>query len=161
MEGSMRKLALVLTFFLLTCIAGPVSAKKLPSPDTDMQSEVSAGFGEILDLWRDGKFEDLYLRTTRPGKQSRESFRDRLSSCGRRPACCWEKLQDVTVTTNGSARAAVNAMVGMEGRDGNTEYVTRRFSMVKEGGLWKISMSDILSLARKGRKKNRSQYIRN
>ncbi len=157
----MRKLTLVLTFFMLTCIAGQVSAKKSPPPDTDMQSEVSAGFGEILDLWRDGRYEDLYLRTARPGKQSRESFLDRLSSCGRRPACCWEKLQDVSVTAKGTAGAVVHARVGMEGRDGKREYVTRRFNMVKEGGFWKISMSDILSLMKEGRKKNRIEYIRN
>jgi hypothetical protein len=157
----MRKLVLALTFFLLACVAVPVSAKKSPPPDKDMQSEVSAGFGEILDLWRDGKYEELYLRTTRTGKQSRESFLNRLSSCGRRPACCWEKLQEVSVTAKSSAKAAVHAKVGMERRDGYTEYVTRRFAMEKEDGIWKISMSDIVSLAGKGRKNSHSQFTGN
>jgi hypothetical protein len=148
----MRITAFLLTLFLMICSATLSSAKKSILLDADIQSEASAGFEEILDLWRDGKYEELYLRTTRPGKQSRESFLDRLSSCGRRPACCWEKLHDVKATAKGPAKVVVHARVGIERRDGNTQYVTRKFNMEKEDGIWKISMSDILSLARKGSK---------
>ncbi len=144
--------AVVLFFILLSCIAWPASARETPPPDAGLECEVSAGFGEILDLWRDGKYQELYMRTTRSGKQSRESFLKRLSTSGRRPACCWEKLQDVRVTAKGPDGASVHAMVGMEGRDGNTDYVTRKFTLEKEDGVWKIPMTDILSLAGKTRK---------
>lgn len=149
----MKNLAVVLTFILSACIALPASAgKKTPPSGDGLQSEVSAGFGEILDLWRDGNYEGLYLRTSRSGKLSKESFLKKLSLSGCRPACCWEKMQDVAVRAKGSDGATVHARVGIEGRDGSTDYVTRKFTLEKEDGVWKIAMSDILSLAGKAGK---------
>ncbi len=148
----MRKLTVALTLILWGFMALPASAGNSSPPDEELQIEVSARFGEILDLWRDGNYQELYLRTTRSGKQSRESFLKRLSASGRRPACCWEKLQDVRVAAKGPDSASVHARVVMERRDGNTDYVTRKFTLEKEEGVWKIAMSDILLLAGKGRK---------
>jgi hypothetical protein len=153
MEGAMRIITIALAFVLLSFAAVSASARKPLSPPADVQNEIRAAFGEILDLWRDGKFEELYLRTDRHGKQSKESFRDRLSTCGHRPACCWEKLQDVRVKIKTPCKATVYARVGMEWKDGSTEYVTRKFTMKKEDGVWKIPMSDVLSLAGKTGKK--------
>src|SRR5512137_436337 len=69
--------------------------------DAVLEAEVRRGFEEILDLWRDGRYDDLYARTRPGGKITRESFRARLAAAPLRPACCWEKLQDVTVRVSG------------------------------------------------------------
>jgi hypothetical protein len=136
----------------------PVSAKVRHAESRDIQNDPGSGFGEILDLWRNGNYDELWHRTTSTGRQSKESFIRRIESAGRRPACCWEKLQDVTVTARDDRKATVQAKVGLEGIDGSTEFVTKRFKMVNEDGLWKMSMSDVLSLAENGKKKYRGHY---
>jgi hypothetical protein len=138
---------------LLLCAAVPVSAKAIAQPDPNIRGEATRGFEEILDLWRDGNHEELYRRTTALGKQSKESFIKRLISCDRRPACCWEKMQDVEVAAKDASRVTVHAKVGMEVKDGSTEFQTRKFKLEKEDGIWKISTSDILSLAGNGKKR--------
>jgi hypothetical protein len=135
----------------------PVSAKAIHPQQQEMQSDPGRGFEAILDLWRDGKFSELYARTIPSGKQSQESFIARLSSSDRKPACCWEKLQDVRVTEQGERKATLHAKVGLEGKDGSTEFITRQFRLHKADGVWKISMSDIISLSGKAKKSTRKR----
>ncbi|HKZ17594.1 MAG TPA: hypothetical protein VJ161_09060 [Geobacteraceae bacterium] len=149
----MRKLTILPLLVLLLCAAIPVSAKVSAVPGADIQGEATREFEEILDLWRDGNHEELYRRTTAAGKQSKESFVKRLASCDRRPACCWEKMQDVTVSAKDASRVTVHAKIGMDVRGGSTEFQTRKFKLEKEDGLWKISAADLLSLAGNGKKR--------
>jgi hypothetical protein len=113
------------------------------------EQEIRRDFETNLDLWRDGRFAELYERTYAKGGRSRETFIRRLTSAPRKPACCWEKLQEVTVSRGSGKKAALHARIGLENRFGTTEYTTRSFSMKKENGVWKQAMSDILSLAGK------------
>jgi hypothetical protein len=149
----MRKLAIYPLLLLLLCAAVPVSAKVTAAPDPEIRGEAVRGFEQILDLWRDGNLDELYRRTTLLGKQSRESFIKRLDSSDRRPACCWEKIQDVAVSPKDAARVTLHAKIGMEVKGGSTEFQTRKFRLEKEDGIWKISAADILSLA--GNRNNR------
>jgi hypothetical protein len=114
------------------------------------------GFEEILDLWRDGRFSELYERTIPAGNQSKETFIARLSVSYRRPACCWLKLQEAGVLTQNGLKATLAAKVGLEAKDGSTEYITRRFKLQQENGVWKVSMSDITALSGKGKKRRLS-----
>ena len=117
-------------------------------------SGIAGDFEAVLDLWRDGRYGELYDRTYAAGTRSRESFIGRMSVSGRKPACCWEKLQDLKITGIHGDSADLYARVGMEGFFGKTEYSSRSFRMRREDGIWKISMSDILSLSGKnGRKR--------
>ena len=122
------------------------------SSDTDMQlaeTEIRRDFETNLDLWRDGRYEELYQRTYAEGSRSREAFIRRITAAARKPACCWEKLQEVSVSTGPGKKATLHARIGLESRFGDTEYSTRSFRMKRENGIWKPAMSDILSLAGK------------
>ena len=127
--------------------------------DAVLEAEVRRGFEEILDLWRDGRYDDLYARTRPGGKITRESFRARLAAAPLRPACCWEKLQEVTVRVSGSRKATLHAKVGLEGGV-EVEYKTRSFTLKQDGGVWRVAPGDLLALAEaKGKVKRRGPTV--
>jgi hypothetical protein len=146
----MRKQALFLTMALtvalLAALVSSLHGKSLYQPDPELQGEARKGFEQILDLWRDGKYGELYDRTTGSGKEGRERFAARLADAPLKPACCWEKMQDVTVSAKHADAVTVRARIGLEGGMGS-EYKTRSFKLVREQGVWKVSRSDILALS--------------
>lgn len=153
----MRPLLLVFAaLFCLTCFS-PVQAKTPYLSAEELQAEAQKGFGEILDLWRDGRYDALYDRTTAGGKGSKEQFAQRLAAAGKKPACCWEKMQEVRVSVKNDYTVTIKAKVGMEGEGAGTSYATRSFRLQKEEGVWCISQSDILSLAGEGKEKKSSR----
>ena len=139
----------------LATIVAPAHARKAEPADPQVRMEAEQALSEALELWRDGNYEALYERTALNGRESKEGFARRLGAAGRRPACCWEKMQQVTVAAKGSDAVTVRATFGMEG-PGNTELVTRTIRLVREAGTWKLNQTDLLALA--GAKKN---YRRN
>jgi hypothetical protein len=112
------------------------------------------GLENILNLWRDGRFEELYQHTTPSGKTTKEAFIGKLSSASRRPASSWEKMQEVNVVMNGDDAATVHAKLGFEGGVNGTEFSTRSYRLVQEEGVWKMSQSDILALAGTAKRKH-------
>lgn len=147
----MRKLPFLLTIFMLLVTVYPASAG-VPNPaDEGIKSEAQQGFVEILDLWRDGRFDALHERTIGGGKHTKDSFNTRLTAASRKPACCWEKMQDVAITIISDNKVNLQAKLGFE-RAGATEFTTRSFKLTKEDGVWKVSRSDILSLVGKAKK---------
>jgi hypothetical protein len=138
---------------LLVCCFADAAAPANTAPAA-VDIEVRKDFETILNLWRDGRFEDLYDRTYAAGRRSRESFLRKMSAADRRPACCWEKMQDVRVTVSGADSATLHARIGLEGSGTDTDSCTRSFRMRREDGAWKASLSDILSLAGTSRKKS-------
>lgn len=147
--------AAFVTLILLLFTNWPSSGASRFAPAEDLQAEAERALGLALDLWRDGQYAQLYDRT-RGGDETRESFARRLAAARLRPACCWEKMQDVSVRLNGDAVAVIKARLGFEGR-GDTEYKTRSLKLVKEDDVWLLSRSDIFSLAG-GRKSGRSSH---
>jgi hypothetical protein len=123
--------------------------------DTAAGEEVRRDFEAVLDLWRDGRYSELYERTYVTGKQSRESFMRRVSAAESRPACCWEKLQEVKVTVSDGNKATLSARVGLESAGTATAFHTRSFRLRREDGVWKADASDIISLAGKSGRKVR------
>src|SRR5689334_458815 len=110
-----RRISL-LVFLLLTCIALPAQARRgaQPRPPTGGEQEVLRDFEQILDLWRDGRYAELYERTS-GGREGKERFAKRLAAAPRKPACCWEKLQQARVTLKSDRAATVRAKLGFEG----------------------------------------------
>jgi len=153
----MKKLAVLLTMALVMGLICPVQGKSPYLSDVALQAEARQGFEQILDLWRDGKFGELYERTISSGKETKEHFVARLAGAPLKPACCWEKMQDVRVSARKENAVTLRAKVGLEG-GGGTEYKTRSFKLVKEDGVWKISQSDLLSLS--GASKKKKRYLR-
>jgi hypothetical protein len=137
---------------MLCCFTG-IAALAADGP-TAGDIEVRRDFETILDLWRDGRFGDLYDRTYAAGSRSRESFLRKMSAADRRPACCWEKMQDVKVTISGTDSATLRVRIGLERTGTETDSCTRSFRLRRESGVWKASLSDILSVAGASRKKS-------
>ncbi|MBJ6725433.1 hypothetical protein [Geomesophilobacter sediminis] len=125
----------------------------------DSEARVLQDFERILDLWRDGKYAELYERTLIPGRESREQFARRLSAAPRRPACCWEKMQNAKVSFKGERAAVVKARLGFEGGVSGTEYVTKGIKLKKEDEVWMISQTDLFALGNLVKKRTRYRYV--
>lgn len=142
---------------VLACIAigftGMVRDLPAASADSGVEAEVKRDMESALDLWRDGRYADLYEQVVPGGKQSKETFVRKMQLATRRPACCWEKVQEVRVTVKNGTTATVRAKLGFEEGVG-TEYLTRTFKVVKEGDVWRLSQADVVSLAAGSKKKH-------
>ena len=158
----MHKALLLLTLLLSLTSVCPVQGKTPYMPSEELQSEAQRGFGEILDLWHEGRYAELYERTTTGGRSSKEQFVRKLSAASRKPACCWEKMQEVKISVKNDSTVSVRAKLGFEGDTAGTDFTTRAFKLIKEeDGVWRISQTDILSLAgatkKKGHHKKRTK----
>ncbi len=130
------------------CCCATVAAAKMPYMGGDeLKLEAQQGFVQILELWRDGKYAELYERTISSGSQSKEAFIKKLAASPRRPSCCWEQLQEVRVTVKDDSTVILRGKVGMELAGSAMDFRTRPFKLVKEEGVWKAAIADILSLA--------------
>lgn len=159
----MRKLALLLLMMLMVSLCAVFAAQgKTPyMPAEELKAEAERGFGEILDLWRDAKYDELYDRTMAGGKQTKEAFIGRIAAAPCRPACCWEKLQEVRVTIKSDDTVVIRAKVGLEERVAtSTSTKTRDFKLAKEDGLWRISQADILFLSGAAKAKKKGHHAK-
>lgn len=134
---------------------GPPAARETT---TAGEQEVLRDFETILDLWRDGRYDELYLRTS-GGKDGKEKFANRLASAPRKPACCWEKIQQPKVSLKSGNSAVVQARLGFEGSVPGNEFVTKGVHLKKESAGWSISQSDLYSLADLSTKRSRYRYL--
>ncbi|MEA5112791.1 MAG: hypothetical protein VB050_02090 [Geobacteraceae bacterium] len=112
-----------------------------------VKAEARRGFEEILDLWSDESYEALYHRLIHLSRSDFSNFADQMNHSGRKPACCWERLQDISVTFISQSQVALSAKVGIEVEGMGTRFVTRTFKLVKEEGVWKIPEADVISIA--------------
>jgi hypothetical protein len=102
---------------------------------------------ETLDLWREGKYEQLFEHLTRRGKTSKESFVKKMHDTNIRPACCWQKMENFKVLNEKRTEATVYVKVGLEGTPASADSTTREFKLSHEGGVWKMQLNDIFSIA--------------
>lgn len=118
---------------------------------------------ETLDLWRAGRYEQLFDRLAHRGKTSREAFVSKMSDSAVRPACCWQKLENFKLLNEKKTEATVYATVGLEGTMISSDSSTREFKLTHEEGLWKMQLADVLSIAGVTGKKSRhsTKKIRN
>ena len=149
----MHRLLLLLTALLLISALSPISApaSALYQSEEELKTEVRRQFEEILDLWREGNYSALYRRTT-GGRESKEAFAKRLAEAPRKPACCWEKLQEPEISIVSDTMASLYGKVGLEGT-GNTTHQTRTFTLTRNGDTWRVSRSDLLYLSGATKKK--------
>jgi hypothetical protein len=152
----MKKLALVATLTVLLGAVGAAWGKTAHLPEEQIRGEAERAFGEILELWHDKKYDDLYDRTISTGRLTRKSFAGRLAAARHRPACCWQMMQDVRVTVKNDDNVVIRAKIGLEGI-GDAEYRTGAFKLRRMDGVWCASRSDILSLAGGGKKKGHTR----
>jgi hypothetical protein len=126
----------------LTAVAGPVA----PSDEVVVQ-EASQALSDILDLWRNEQFGQLYLHTNKRENHDEYFFLGKMVNSLRKPACCWEKLRDVKAAYVSRDRVILIATIGLEMDGVGPQYVTQSFSLSRENGIWKIPMQTILTLA--------------
>lgn len=138
----MRKALSVALVFLLIQSSGAADFRSHEVAET-----ARYGFEEILDLWRGEEFERLFSRLDDRTGKGWGYFAGRMVYASRVPACCWEKLQDVTVTVITADEAVVRARVGFEVEGVGTRFVTRDFSLRRIGGVWTLPLDDVLELS--------------
>jgi hypothetical protein len=151
---------LTMLVIALTCLltALPLWGRQEVADAETVRSEAVRGFEEILNLWRDGKYNELYNRTLISGKDTKESFVRRMASARLKPSCCWEKMQEVGVSVRTGTSVVVRAKLGLDA-PGEMEYKTKSFKLSKEDGVWRISRSELLSLAEARKKKTKKSRI--
>lgn len=144
----------LLALFALLLFAVPVRAHSPYQSDTEIVTGAQKAFEEVLDLWRAGQYDELFERTRGNGRLAKEDFARRLERATLKPACCWQKVQNLSVHVENDDLAAVRATVGLEGGP-EIEFKTRTFKLYRERGRWRIGQTDILSLAGASKKKSR------
>ncbi|CAH2032149.1 hypothetical protein [Trichlorobacter ammonificans] len=134
----------ILLFFLVCCLVFPFPAASAAATPLDPREEAMAA---TLDVWRDGRFEQLYDLLSHRSGMTRERFVRLLRETDIRPACCFTKLRDFRVVNEKRTTAKVFARVGMEGGSSAENSHSREFTLDHEEGRWKMRLSDIKSLA--------------
>lgn len=111
--------------------------------------QAQAVFQEVVDLWYEQKFDELYTRFAykQSGKISKEKFINRMMTEKKRLACCWQKIQDVKVKLSSSSQATVYAKFGFENQSNDVVYVAAEVPLYLKDDNWKIKAQDILSAA--------------
>jgi hypothetical protein len=115
---------------------------------------------ESLDLWREGRYEQLYERLAHRGKASREQFVKKMRDASVHPACCWQKMENFRVLSERRTEATVYAKVGLEGTPNTDRSCTREFKMTHEEGTWKMQLNDVYSLAGLSAKKGKRGHTK-
>ncbi|QXE90489.1 hypothetical protein KP001_19105 [Geomonas subterranea] len=152
---------LLILMLLVAVAAAPSEGARRGAPahaSSATEQDVLKDFETILDLWRDGRYDDLYQHTS-GGRDGKEKFAGRLSSAPRKPACCWEKIQEPKVSLKSGSSAIVQARLGFESSTPGTEFVTTSIHLRKEAAGWSISQSELYSLADLSNKKRRYKYL--
>lgn len=136
-----RVIAYAFLLFLVSCPAAGADS------GDSAAAEARWGFEQILDFWRAEDYEGLYARLEHPPDKGWEYFAQRIVYASRRPACCWEKLQEVKTTVVNADTVIVSARVGLEVEGAGTRFVVRDFTLHRSDGVWKLPMDVILDLA--------------
>lgn len=151
----MKRQTMLVVVLLCLLAALPLWGRQAAVDDEAIRSDAARGFEAILDLWRDGRFDELYQRTLISGKDTKESFQKRMATAPLKPSCCWEKMQEVSVRVKSPTSVVISARLGLDG-PGALEYKTKSFKLFLEDGQWRIARADILAIAeaRKGKKRS-------
>lgn len=155
----MRKCLLIVCMLAGWTMVGGAWAADPNMVREQAKAEALRGFEEILDLWRGDNYDALYARLVHSPGSDAWKFADQLNHSGRRPACCWEKLQDVTVTVVDQGRVDIFARLGIEVEGVGTRFVTRTFSLVKQGGVWRLPEADVITLAEPNMQRIPKEYL--
>lgn len=110
-------------------------------------SVLEQSMSETLDLWREGRYEQLYERLSHRGKTSREQFVARMRDSARRPACCWQKMENFRVLSEKRTEATVHVKIGLEGTPSPVESSTRDFRLSHDAQTWKMRLNDVFDMA--------------
>ncbi len=135
---------------ILSCLLFLTNQAAYPSPavkEGERLEQAKAAFQEIVDLWYEQKFDELYARFAHKGGISRGKFIDRMTYKKKMLACCWQKIQDVKVKLFSSNQVLVSAKFGFEDQVGRVVYVTEEIPLYLKDDRWRVKIKDIISTA--------------
>lgn len=144
-----RNACMALCLLALICLTATSS---LADQRADVREQA---ISDALDLWRDGRYEQLYDALSRRSGMTRERFAAFLKESDRRPACCFTKLQNFRLIAEKRTTAKVFARIGMDGGPGSDGSHSREFTLDHEEGRWKMRLADLKALAGKSGKKRK------
>lgn len=136
----MDKLLPVIMLLCLSLLAVPAGAETA-------SATLEQAMSDTLDLWREGRYDQLYERLAHRGRTSKEQFVERMRDAAVRPACCHNKLNGFRVLNEKRTEATVYAKVGLESTSNVSESVTREFKLTHEENSWKMQLADVFSIS--------------
>lgn len=142
-----------------------MSGTDMPAFSADNVAVLEQSMSKTLDLWREGRYEQLFERLAHRNKTSKETFVKKMRDTNIRPACCWQKMENFKLLNERRTEATVYAKVGLEGPSGAARSSTREFKLSHEEGIWKMQLSDIFSMSgvtgKKGTHSTRKRVLNN
>jgi hypothetical protein len=153
------KLRGVIASCVICCLA-MLSWFVVPASAGTDASTFEQTMSECLDLWRDGRYEQLYERLAHRGRTSREQFVKKMHDSSVRPACCWQKMENFKVLNEKRTEATVYARIGLEGDSNAARTCTREFKLTHEEGVWKMQLNDVYALSGASGKKGNRNHTR-
>lgn len=110
--------------------------------------ELQQAMSDTLDIWRDGRYEQLFESLSHRGKTSKEQFVKKMREAEIKPACCWQKIENFRVLNEKYTEATVYAKIGLESSTpNNLESSTREFKLSHDSNQWKMQLNDIVALS--------------
>jgi len=123
---------------------------------TEAASPLEKSMSDTLDVWREGRYEQLFDQLAHRGKTSREMFVKNMSASTTRPACCWQKMENFRILNEKRTEATVYAKIGLDSASGESEATTREFKLTHQEGVWKMQLADVVAIAGVTGKKRKS-----
>jgi len=142
-----RKIILSL-IILLIIPTSLVSADLTPEERRRIGSSAREALKEVISLWKDGKYEELYEYGYRTNQVSlsMENFIRRMKNKSWELSTAWEAVRDVEADVVSPRSVYVRAKLGFRKKTGDeTKFVTETFQMTMEGDRWRTGLYKIIS----------------
>ena len=127
----------------------PAKKEKKGINVNQIEADVIESVKMILSLWKDGKYHAMYDYGDQKSRMTvnRETFEQRMTKKGIGLASSWEAIRDIKVEVKSATHAYAIVKIGFKPtRGGETKFRTETFRMSLEKGMWKTSLSKILSI---------------
>lgn len=113
----------------------------------ETDSTIEKSMSDTLDVWREGRYEQLFDLLAHRGKMSQETFVHSMRDSTIRPACCWQKMEHFRILNEKRTEATVYVKIGLDGTTNASGATTREFKMTHMEGVWKMQLADVLTIA--------------
>jgi len=113
-----------------------------------IQSDAIGAFDMMFGLWKEGKYEDLYVYGSRRSHAatSKESFVIKMRKKSYELASSWETIRDREAEVASRKLVYITAKIGYRAKSGagDTKFRTETYRLELEGDRWRIDLSKIL-----------------
>lgn len=137
-----------LSTFLLIIPTSLFSADLTPGERHRIGLSAEEALKEVISLWKDGKFEELYEYGYRTNQVSlsKENFVRRMKNKSWELSTAWEAIRDVEADVVSPRSVYVRTKLGFRNKKGGeTKFVTETFQMTMEGDRWRTGLYKIIS----------------